>query len=96
MSTDMSIIHLITGASFVVQLVMILLALASVLSWTVIFSKWKLLGAAKLNAEAFEDRFWSAHDLSDLYNQTVKNEKVQGSNGLETIFEAGFREFAKL
>lgn len=96
MSTDMSIIHLITGASFIVQLVMFLLALASVLSWTVIFSKWKLLGAAKENAETFEDRFWNAHDLSDLYSQTVKNEKVPGSNGLESIFEAGFREFAKL
>ena len=96
MSTDMSIIHLITGASFIVQLVMFLLALASVLSWTVIFSKWKLLSAAKENAEEFEDRFWNAHDLSDLYNQTSKNEKVVGSNGLETIFESGFREFAKL
>jgi len=95
-SSDMSIIHLITGASFIVQLVMFLLALASVLSWTVIFSKWKLLNAARQNAEEFEERFWNAHDLSDLYNQTSKNEKTVGSNGLETIFESGFREFAKL
>ncbi|MDH3326606.1 MAG: protein TolQ [Gammaproteobacteria bacterium] len=96
MSTDLSIIHLITGASFIVQLVMFLLALASILSWTVIFSKWKLLNAAKENAEEFEDKFWKAHDLSELYNQTSKNEKVIGSNGLEAIFESGFREFAKL
>jgi len=95
-SADLSIIHLITGASFVVQLVMFILVLASVLSWTVIFSKWKLLKAAKENADEFEDKFWSAHDLSDLYNKSVKNEKPLGSNGLETIFEAGFREFAKL
>jgi len=95
-STDLSIIHLITGASFIVQLVMFLLALASILSWTVIFSKWKLLNAAKENAEEFEDKFWKAHDLSELYNQTSKNEKVIGSNGLEAIFESGFREFAKL
>ena len=96
MSTDLSIMHLISGASFVVQLVMFLLVLASVLSWTVIISKWKLLAKAKENAEEFEDKFWNSHDLSDLYSHTVKNEKKPGSNGLETVFEAGFREFAKL
>lgn len=96
MSTDLSIIHLITGASFIVQLVMLILVLASVFSWTVIFSKWRLLSAAKLNAEEFEERFWNSHDLSELYNQTSKVEKAPGSSGLETIFESGFREFAKL
>ncbi len=96
MSTDLSIIHLITGASFIVQLVMLLLVLASVFSWTVIFSKWKLLRVAKENADAFEDKFWNAHDLSDLYTQTSRNDKQVGSNGLETLFETGFREFAKL
>ncbi len=96
MNGELSIIHLIMGASFVVQLVMFVLVLASVFSWTVIFSKWKLLSVAKQNADQFEDVFWNAHDLSDLYSQTSKNENPIGSNGLETLFEVGFREFAKL
>jgi biopolymer transport protein TolQ len=95
-STDLSIIHLITGASFLVQLVMSLLLMASILSWTIIFSKWKLIKSASANAESFEDRFWKASDLSDLYKQTSKNPKKPGDNTIEAIFEAGFREFARL
>ena len=96
MSTDLSIIHLITGASFLVQLVMFLLLLASLLSWTIIFSKWKLIKVAKKNADTFEDRFWKANDLSDLYKHTSRFTKKPGDNGIESIFEAGFREFARL
>ena len=96
MSTDLSILHLITGASFLVQLVMFILLLASLLSWTIIFSKWKLIKSANANAESFEDRFWKANDLSDLYKQTSQNKKKPGDNAIESIFEAGFMEFARL
>ncbi len=96
MSTDMSIVHLITNASLLVQLVMLLLLLASVLSWTVIFGKWRLIKTASANAEKFEERFWGASDLSGLYKQTSATIKKPGDNGVEAIFEAGFREFARL
>ena len=96
MTTDMSILHLITGASFLVQLVMFLLLLASLFSWTIIFSKMKLIKTAKKNAELFEDRFWKANDLSELYKQTSKTPKKPGDNAIEAIFESGFREFARL
>jgi len=92
----MSIIHLITGASFLVQLVMFLLLLASLFSWTIIFSKWRLIKAAANSAEKFENRFWNANDLSDLYKQTSRVRKKPGDNAIESIFEAGFREFARL
>lgn len=96
MSADMSIVHLIANASVLVQVVMLLLLLASVLSWTVIFGKWRLLKKASANAEKFEERFWGADDLSGLYKQTSKAIKKPGDNGVEAIFEAGFREFARL
>lgn len=96
MSADLSIIQLISGASFLVQLVMFLLLLASLFSWTIIFSKWKLIKVANANADAFEDRFWKANDLSDLYKQTSQKQKKPGDNSIESIFEAGFREFARL
>lgn len=96
MSTDLSIIHLVTGASFLVQMVMFLLLLASLFSWTIIFSKWKMIKTAGINAEAFEERFWNSKDLSDLYKQTTKTQKKPGDNSIESIFEAGFREFARL
>lgn len=96
MSTDLSIINLIAGASLLVQLVMLGLVVLSVLSWTVIFSKFRLLRRADSNASAFEDRFWNSNDLSELYSRTSKEQKVIGGNGLELIFEAGFKEFARL
>ena len=94
MSTDLSIINLVLEASLVVQLVMLLLLVASLLSWTVIFLKWSTLKWAGHNANQFERRFWSGSELSDLYKKiSSRRDKL---TGLESIFEAGFREFAHL
>ncbi|MDX1810631.1 MAG: protein TolQ [Gammaproteobacteria bacterium] len=96
MSTDLSIVHLVTGASLLVQIVMLILVTLSILSWTIIFSKFRLLKQAQQNTTAFEDKFWSSNDLSDLYSKTSRTEKVKGANTMEIIFEAGFKEFARL
>ncbi|MGD1984350.1 MAG: protein TolQ, partial [Chromatiaceae bacterium] len=42
-SSDLSFVGLILNASLVVQLVMVILVLASVLSWTVIFDRSRVL-----------------------------------------------------
>ena len=52
MSTDMSFFHLIAGASFVVQLVMLLLLVVSMVSWTMIFDRARVLKKARRAAEA--------------------------------------------
>lgn len=97
MSTDdMSIAHLVMGASPLVQVVMLLLLLASLFSWTVIFGKWRLLNKAKASAEVFEKAFWSTNDLSELYSKASKSERKPGANTLEAIFVAGFRDFVRL
>ncbi|WJW74959.1 protein TolQ [Thiohalobacter sp. IOR34] len=94
MTTDLSLMHLVLGASPVVQAVMLLLLLLSVASWAIIFHKWKLLGGARTEAERFEDRFWSGGDLAGLYQSVSAGEgEVQG---MADIFEAGFKEFARL
>lgn len=93
MSTDMSIVSLITNASVLVQLVMLLLLVVSVMAWTIIFSKSKALKQARDEMTSFEDRFWSGGDLARLYEQANEN---SDSRGLERIFKAGFKEFIKL
>ena len=93
MSTDMSFFHLIAGASFVVQLVMLLLLTVSVVSWTMIFRRHAALRDAREAADAFEDRFWSGGDLSTLYREVSAREE---SIGMAGIFHAGFSEFARL
>ncbi|BBL73793.1 protein TolQ [Methylomagnum ishizawai] len=94
MTSDLSIFTLIKEASPVVQVVMGLLILASVVSWTFIFSKWREITRAQQTTDAFEERFWSGIDLADLYRELAKDE--YGTEGLENIFMAGFKEFARL
>ena len=94
MTANLSFIQLILHASVVVQLVMLILFLASLVSWTMIFKKQATLKAARKEADLFEERFWSAEDLTPLYTR-INNKRYQ-ARGMEKIFEAGFKEFAKL
>jgi biopolymer transport protein TolQ len=89
----LSIVRLIVEASLVVQIVLGLLLLASLLSWTIIFRKLLLLGRARAEANAFETKFWSGGDLAALYRAI---ESRGGATGMSSLFEMGFREFARL
>lgn len=94
MSTDMSFVHLISNASLLVQLVLLALLLASVISWAMIFNKRIALNKARRKADEFEEQFWSLEDLSPLYTRV--SAKRYEAAGMEKIFEAGFKEFARL
>ena len=91
---DMSVLGLVSNASLLVQLVMAGLLLASLFSWYYIFLKVFILRRASRLADEFEKEFWSGGDLNELYQRAVNSRDAAGS--LERIFEAGFREFAKL
>ena len=91
---DFTILELVMGASPVVQLVMLLLLIASLVSWTMIFLKRSTLRRARRVADQFEQRFWSAGDFGNVYSQIT--ERKSPSSGMESVFEAGFREFARL
>ncbi len=93
MQVDLSVYHLIGGASLLVQLVMVLLLGASIASWTMIVSKWKIIKNAREAADKFEDRFWSGTDLAKLYDQVRSREDL---SGMEHIFVSGFREYVRL
>lgn len=94
MQTELSLTRLILDASLVVQLVMLMLLLASVASWAVIIQKRRLLREAKSTADAFEKEFWSGGDLTALYRRV--SGRGEPASGMAGIFEAGFREFGRL
>ena len=94
MSADMSFFHLITGASLVVQLVMLLLLVVSMVSWTMIFRRRAVLRDARLAADEFEDRFWSGGDLAVLFRDV--SAQSENAIGMAGIFQSGFNEFARL
>lgn len=94
LTQDMSLLSLITGASLPVQIVMALLLLTSLVSWWYIFIKISSIRRAERDALSFENAFWIGGDLNLLYEGvTAGRKKVQG---LASIFEAGFKEYARL
>jgi biopolymer transport protein TolQ len=90
----MSVLSLITGASVLVQIVMLILLFASLLSWYYIFLKIFTFKRATRLADDFEKKFWSGADLNELYQRAVAARDTAGSQ--ERIFESGFQEFIKL
>jgi biopolymer transport protein TolQ len=91
MSVDLSITQLILDASLVVQLVMLVLLLASISSWAIILRRLRVFRRARDGADRFEDSFWSGGSLNDLYAQSEQPDVEAG--GMERIFRAGLREF---
>ncbi|RRC96886.1 protein TolQ [Amphritea balenae] len=90
----MSIWSLVVNASFVVQLVMLILLLASMISWVMIFQRHFILRQAQQKLRGFEDRFWSGVDLSQLFREV--NSDPDGDCGAENIFRSGLKEFSRL
>ncbi|MES2919713.1 MAG: protein TolQ [Pseudomonadota bacterium] len=90
---DMSIWHLISNASLIVQFVMLALVAASVYSWTIIFQRRALYSDARQRADKFDESFWSGGDLNALYDGLSRHSNLQGQ---ESIFRAGFKEFLRL
>lgn len=93
MSSDLSFIDLILEASLLVQLVMLILLLASVASWTFIFERSRALSLAQKDMKRFEDKFWSGVDLNRFYQELSARQSLQG---MASMFCAGFKEFVRL
>src|SRR5690625_3469850 len=84
----MSIWSLVAEASLLVQAVMLILVVASIISWVMIFQRAFYLRKASAALTAFERQFWSGIDLNHLYRQG----NGRTAEGVENIFRAGFKE----
>jgi len=89
-----ALLSLIRNASLPVQLVMLLLLAASVLSWTMIFRKWFAIKTAGTTADRFESKFWSGANINQMYTEHSKKEA--NTSGMASIFVEGFREYRRL
>ena len=94
---NLSIVSLILNASLLVQLVMAILLIASVVSWVMIIQRGIYLRNAEVDYKNFEDTFWSGIDLNNLYRELSQlAQENGGTQGVENVFRAGFREFSRL
>ena len=90
--SDLSFFSLIWGASLPVQAVMLILVLASMASWKIIYLKVKTLKKAEQNTDDFEKIFWSGGSLSNLY-ESFSVRSPNDMPGLPIIFQAGYKEY---
>ena len=94
MAEQFSPLELVLNASPVVQAVLALLLIASVISWAIMLRKRAELKRARVDADRFEEVFWSGGDLSSMFRAIDQSRRV--TKGMEAIFESGFREFTRL
>jgi biopolymer transport protein TolQ len=92
-SAEISFLNLFLEASLLVKSVMLILLGFSVACWAMIFQRSQALSAAENQLKTFEDKFWNGVDLSRLYHDVSSRQQIQG---IESLFVAGFKEFARL
>jgi biopolymer transport protein TolQ len=89
MNQGLNPLELVLNASIIVQIVMALLLLASIVSWSIMLRK-----RARTDADRFEEVFWSGGDLTAMFRAIDQGRRV--TKGMESIFESGFREFQRM
>lgn len=89
LSSQLSIYSMFLNSDIVVKIVIILLIIASIWSWAIIFSKWSKFRLLKFQFARFEKAFWSSEALNELYER-VKRRK---NNPLVNVFVAAMEEW---
>ena len=90
---EISVLNLFLQAGIVVKVVMILLFIASILSWIVIVERYKFFRKVKNENNVFLKKFWSGKDLSILHKEIQDKEVLYGSMNL---FKNSFDEFHQI
>ena len=88
---DFSLLALFWRASFVVQLVMIMLTVASFWSWSIIVQKFISYRRARQEAAIFDRAFWSGEPLDELFEKIGS----QPDGPSEKIFASGMVEWRR-
>ena len=88
---DFSLIALFVRASLTVQIVMVILILASFWAWSIIIRKFVTYAAARRDADRFDRAFWSGQPLDDLYDHIGDTP----SGAAERVFAAGMTEWRR-
>jgi biopolymer transport protein TolQ len=89
MAGELDILQLVLNSGPVVKAVLLLLLLASILSWGAIIDRSIAFGKARKTANQFTKKFWNGSDLGSFF----KRADPKKNGGMCTIFTAGFKEF---
>ncbi|MEM7651784.1 MAG: protein TolQ [Pseudomonadota bacterium] len=89
--TDLSLWALFMKADIVVKGVMVLLLVASIVTWGIIFDKLLKVRRLETRARKFEEAFWSGGSLEDLYERVGNRPR----DPMSAIFAAAMREWRR-
>ncbi len=92
---EFSILDLFFQASLLVQLVMILLLVASLVSWVMIIERLLHFKHRRQEDDSFEKLFWNSSNLNELFNKICSEEK-NTLLGLSRVFHYAFKEYSKI
>ncbi|GIT48029.1 MAG: hypothetical protein Ct9H300mP13_8250 [Gammaproteobacteria bacterium] len=93
-SDSLPLVELVSQATLLVQLVMLLLAIPSLVSWTLIFTKAATLKSLRGEADRFEHRSGRVVPFANLYRD-LSSDSAE-SAGMASIFVAGYGEYNRL
>jgi biopolymer transport protein TolQ len=89
---DLDYVEIVTHAGPVVMGVLILLILASVLSWAIILKKWLHLRRAQDESVKFLETFWQSKRLDSIYQAA----ESLSASPISQVFRAGYVELSKV
>ena len=90
---DISVLNLFLEAGLVVKIVMLLLFIASILSWIVIVERYNFFNKIKNLNNNFLQKFWNGEDLDKLYKEISSDESMYGAMSL---FKNSFDEYKSM
>jgi len=86
-----SIVSLFERADLLVKVVLVVLLLASLWSWAIIFNKWMMMSTLRRRASSFEKTFWSGLSLDELYQQFSH----RTDHPMAAVFVSALREWKR-
>jgi biopolymer transport protein TolQ len=86
------ILQMIVHAGLMVKFVLLLLLFFSIISWAIIFVKFRLLSKAKQETEDFMELFWENRDLKEIY----KTCEDLTYSPVARLFSSGYAEFNRI
>ena len=86
------IIQMIVHAGTMVKFVLLILLLFSVISWAIIFVKFRLFGKARRETERFLELFWEEKEFKKIHAEC---EDLKFSP-IARLFSAGYTEFTRI
>jgi biopolymer transport protein TolQ len=87
-----SLFSMILNAGVMVQFVLLLLLFFSVVSWAIIFMKYRSMKKVKRENDLFLDVYMKSNKLSDIFPESKKYKH----SSIAEVFQAGYTELVKI